>query len=96
MLLGDKLLDIWIQLNQTMLLITHNITEAVQLSDRVVVMSFRPGQIKETISVDLPRPRTSEVIAAPEFGQYVGRLWTVLREEASRGMVEAEAAIADS
>ena len=95
MLLGDKLLDIWTQLNQTMLLITHNITEAVQLSDRVVVMSFRPGKIKEVISVDLPRPRSSEVIATPEFGLYVGRLWTLLREEASRGMVEAEAAIAD-
>ncbi len=95
MLLGDKLLDIWTQLKQTMLLITHNITEAVQLSDRVVVMSFRPGQIKEIISVNLPRPRSSEVIATPEFGLYVGQLWALLREEASRGMVETEAAIAD-
>ena len=96
MLLGDKMLEIWSELNQTMLLITHNITEAVQLSDRVVVMSFRPGQIKEIISVDLPRPRTSEVISTPEFGTYVGKLWTLLREEASRGMVEAEAEIAAS
>lgn len=96
MLLGDKMLEIWAELNQTMLLITHNITEAVQLSDRVVVMSFRPGRIKEIISVDLPRPRTSEVISTPEFGTYVGRLWTLLREEASRGMLEAEAQIAAS
>jgi NitT/TauT family transport system ATP-binding protein len=96
MLLGDKMLEIWSELNQTMLLITHNITEAVQLSDRVVVMSFRPGRIKEIISVDLPRPRTSEVISTPEFGTYVGKLWTLLREEASRGMVEAEAQIAAS
>ena len=94
MLLGDKMLEIWSELNQTMLLITHNITEAVQLSDRVVVMSFRPGIIKEIIPIDLPRPRSSEVIATPEFGTYVGKLWTLLREEASRGMVEAEAAIA--
>ena len=94
MLLGDKMLEIWSALRQTMLLITHNITEAVQLSDRVVVMSFRPGIIKEIISIDLPRPRTSEVISTPEFGTYVGRLWTLLRAEASRGMVEAEAAIA--
>jgi len=94
MLLGDKMLEIWAELNQTMLLITHNITEAVQLSDRVVVMSFRPGRIKEIIAIDLPRPRTSEVIATPEFGTYVGRLWTLLREEASRGMIESEAAIA--
>ena len=96
MLLGDKMLEIWAELHQTMLLITHNITEAVQLSDRVVVMSFRPGIIKEIISIDLPRPRTSEVISTPEFGTYVGRLWTLLRTEASRGMVEAEAAIAAS
>jgi NitT/TauT family transport system ATP-binding protein len=94
MLLGDKMLEIWAALNQTMLLITHNITEAVQLSDRVVVMSFRPGIIKEVIPVELPRPRTSEVIATPEFGTYVGKLWTLLREEASRGMVETEAQIA--
>ena len=96
MLLGDKMLEIWAELRQTMLLITHNITEAVQLSDRVVVMSFRPGKIKEIISIDLPRPRTSEVISTPEFGTYVGRLWTLLREEASRGMVESEAEIAAS
>ncbi|MEE2996057.1 MAG: ABC transporter ATP-binding protein [Pseudomonadota bacterium] len=94
MLLGDKMLEIWSELNQTMLLITHNITEAVQLSDRVVVMSFRPGVIKEIIDIELPRPRSSEVISTPEFGTYVGKLWTLLREEASRGMVEAEAEIA--
>ncbi len=94
MLLGDKMLEIWSALNQTMLLITHNITEAVQLSDRVVVMSFRPGIIKEIIEIDLPRPRSSEVISTPEFGTYVGRLWTLLREEASRGMAATEEAIA--
>ena len=94
MLLGDKMLEIWAALNQTMLLITHNITEAVQLSDRVVVMSYRPGTIKEIIEIDLPRPRSSEVISTPEFGTYVGKLWTLLREEASRGMVDQEAAIA--
>ena len=94
MLLGDKMLEIWAALNQTMLLITHNITEAVQLSDRVVVMSFRPGMIKEIIPIELPRPRSSEVISTPEFGTYVGKLWTLLREEASRGMVQAEAEIA--
>ena len=90
MLLGDKMLEIWAALNQTMLLITHNITEAVQLSDRVVVMSYRPGIIKEIIPIELPRPRTSEVIATPEFGTYVGKLWTLLREEASRGMHDTE------
>ena len=94
LLLGDKLLDIWRTLRQTMLLITHNITEAVQLSDRVVVMSFRPGRIKRVIEIDLPRPRSSEVITTAAFGQYVGTIWNELREEATRGMIDAEKKIA--
>jgi len=94
LLLGDKLLEIWSALEQTMLLITHNITEAVQLSDRVVIMSFRPGRIKEEIVIDLPRPRSSEQIASAEFGHYVGRIWNLLRDEASRGMREAEQRLA--
>ncbi|MBM3485045.1 MAG: ABC transporter ATP-binding protein [Alphaproteobacteria bacterium] len=94
LLLGDKLLEIWRTLNQTMLLITHNITEAVQLSDRVVVMSFRPGKIKRVIDIDLPRPRSSEVITTAAFGQYVGSIWNELREEATRGMLDQERRIA--
>ncbi len=90
-LLGDKILQIWRQLKQTTLLITHNITEAVQLSDRVVVMTYRPGRIKRIIDIDLPRPRDSALIASAEFGRYVGMLWQDLREEASRGLSEAEA-----
>jgi NitT/TauT family transport system ATP-binding protein len=90
LLLGDKLLDIWAELGQTMMLITHNITEAVQLSDRVVVMTYRPGRIKRVIEIDLPRPRSSDVITTPEFGRYVGMIWNDLREEATRGMIDAE------
>jgi NitT/TauT family transport system ATP-binding protein len=90
MLLGDKILQIWRELKQTTLLITHNITEAVQLSDRVVVMSFRPGRIKEIIDIDLPRPRSSESISTERFGRYVGAIWQLLREEASLGMIESE------
>jgi NitT/TauT family transport system ATP-binding protein len=88
LLLGDKLLEIWRELDQTMLLITHNITEAVQLSDRVVVMSYRPGRIKQIVDIHLPRPRTSEIISTAQFGQYVGRIWDDLRREAARGMSE--------
>jgi NitT/TauT family transport system ATP-binding protein len=96
MLLGDKMLEIWAALRQTMLLITHNITEAVQLSDRVVVMTFRPGKIKKVFDIQLPRPRSSEVIATPEFGKYVGAIWNELREEATRGMMDSERRIATS
>ena len=91
LLLGDKVLQIWEQLGQTILLITHNITEAVQLSTRIIVMSYRPGRIKQIIDIDLPRPRTSKSMSTEQFGNYVGRIWEDLREEAGKGMAEEEA-----
>ena len=91
LLLGDKVLQIQQQLHQTSLLITHNITEAVQLSDRIIVMTYRPGRMKRIVEIDLPRPRTSEVVGSDAFGRYVARIWNDLREEASRGMQDAEA-----
>jgi NitT/TauT family transport system ATP-binding protein len=90
LLVGDKVLQIHQQLNQTSLLITHNITEAVQLSDRVIVMTYRPGRVKRIVDIDLPRPRTSEIVGSARFGELVGSIWNDLREEASRGMSEAE------
>jgi len=90
LLLGDKILQIWREIKQTTLLITHNIAEAVQMSDRVCVMSYRPGKIKRVIDIDLPRPRTSEMMETEAFGAYVAQIWRELRVEASRGMEDAE------
>ena len=90
LLLGDKVLQIHQQLRQTTLLITHNITEAVQLSDRVLVMTYRPGRLKRALDIDLPRPRTSEVVGSDSFGRYVAQIWSDLREEASRGIRDDE------
>jgi NitT/TauT family transport system ATP-binding protein len=90
LLLGDKVLQIQQELAQTTLLITHNITEAVQLSDRILVMTFRPGRVKRTVEIDLPRPRTSEIVGSEAFGRYVAQIWNDLREEATRGMAESE------
>jgi NitT/TauT family transport system ATP-binding protein len=92
LLLGDKVLQIQQQLRQTTLLITHNIAEAVQLSDRVLVMSFRPGRVKRIVEIDLPRPRSSEVLASDEFGRHVASIWNDLREEAAKGLSESETA----
>jgi NitT/TauT family transport system ATP-binding protein len=91
LLLGDKVLQIQQQLKQTTLLITHNITEAVQLSDRILVMTYRPGKLKRVIKIDLPRPRTSEIVSSEAFGRYVAQIWGDLREEASRGLHADEA-----
>ena len=86
LLLGDKVLQIQQQLKQTTLLITHNITEAVQMSDRILVMTYRPGKVKRIVDINLPRPRTSEIVGSEAFGRYVAQIWSDLREEASRGM----------
>jgi NitT/TauT family transport system ATP-binding protein len=91
LLLGEKVLQIQEKLHQTTLLITHNITEAVQLSDRILVMTYRPGRVKRVVDIVLPRPRTSEVVTSEPFGRYVAEIWNDLREEATRGMREDEA-----
>jgi NitT/TauT family transport system ATP-binding protein len=91
LLLGDKVLQIQQELRQTTLLITHNITEAVQLSDRVLVMTYRPGKLKRVVEIALPRPRNSEVVGSEAFGRYVAQIWSNLREEASLGIRDEEA-----
>ena len=87
------MLQIQQQLRQTTLLITHNLTEAVQLSDRVLVMTYRPGRLKRIVTIDLPRPRDSEVVGSAAFGRYVAEIWQDLREEASRGIREDESRV---
>ncbi len=93
LLLGDKVLQIQQTLRQTTLLITHNIAEAVQLADRVVVMTYRPGRVKRVFDIDLPRPRNSEIIGSAAFGHHVANIWNDLREEASKGLSDSEASL---
>ena len=90
LLLGDKVVQIQQQLQQTTLLITHNLTEAVQLSDRILVMTYRPGKTKRIVEIKLPRPRSSEIVGSDAFGHYVAQIWNDLREEASRGLKDDE------
>jgi NitT/TauT family transport system ATP-binding protein len=90
MLLGEKLIEICQALKQTTLLITHNLSEAVQLSDRVLVMSFRPGRIKRTVEIELPRPRGTDVIASQRFAAYLGTIWEELKAEAAKGLQTLE------
>jgi NitT/TauT family transport system ATP-binding protein len=65
----EILLGLWHELHMTVVFVTHDVDEAVFLSDRVIVLTHRPGTIKREILVDLPRPRTHEVLTAPEFTQ---------------------------
>jgi len=69
-----ELQRIWLERRKTVVFITHSIPEAVFLADRVLVMTPRPGRIAEAISIELPRPRSLDVMSTPEFGAYARRI----------------------
>jgi NitT/TauT family transport system ATP-binding protein len=74
--MGQELLNIWQKTRKTIFFITHSLTEALYLSDVVLVMSARPGRIIDTIKVELPRPRCFEMIGSEAFGRMRNRIWT--------------------
>ena len=89
-ILGEELLKIRDQLKQTIILVTHNINESVQLSERVMIMTARPGKVKEIVAIDLPQPRDSSIISSDRFGRLVAQVWGALREESIRSFKQAE------
>jgi NitT/TauT family transport system ATP-binding protein len=72
--MNAELQRIWLQSRNTVLFITHSIPEAVFLSDRVVALSARPGRVAEVVEIDLPRPRTIDMMASDAFGRYTARI----------------------
>ena len=84
-MLQAELLRIWQTQKCTVLFVTHSISEAVFLSDRVVIMSSRPGRIISDIKIDLPRPRSRKTLFSPEFKEYEkeirGIIWTEVMVE---------------
>ena len=79
LVMREELLRIWERDKKTVILVTHNIEEAVMLCDRIAVMSARPGLIKEIVTVDIPRPRTMKSMRDPDFGLCMEKIWNLLR-----------------
>jgi putative hydroxymethylpyrimidine transport system ATP-binding protein len=75
------LLEVWEEVRSTVLLVTHDITEAVFLADRVCLMTPRPGRISEIFEIDLPRPRTLELQESQAFAEHEARLRAALRAQ---------------
>ncbi|MDR1160199.1 MAG: ABC transporter ATP-binding protein [Syntrophomonadaceae bacterium] len=94
--LQDELLRIWDKTKKTVIFITHSIEEAVLLADIVVVMTPRPGSIKDVVNIDLPRPRfNADVRASADYSVIVQRIWELLHdmELPDRRPFQAEGAV---
>ncbi|WP_433703484.1 ABC transporter ATP-binding protein [Prescottella equi] len=83
--------DVWQQYRWTVLMITHDVREAVFLSDRVIVLSARPATVRREVVVDLPRPRELPIVTSPEFAAVERELIEVLHDESRRALSEQEA-----
>jgi NitT/TauT family transport system ATP-binding protein len=91
-LMQELLLALWQRHQQTVLFITHDIEEALLLADRVCVMTARPGRIKKSIPVPMPRPRSIELTLSPEFNALRREVLALIREESVRAAMETERA----
>lgn len=87
-LMQELLLALWERHHQTVLFITHDIEEAVLLADRVCVMTARPGRIKKSIEVRMPRPRSIELTTSPEFNALRREVLELIRQESLRAAME--------
>jgi NitT/TauT family transport system ATP-binding protein len=92
LLMGDELLRLWRETGATIMLITHALDEAAMLSDRVGVMSSRPGRFIDVLTTGWARERDSTIIGDPAFGAVVARLWSLLRTESMKAVGAGKAA----
>lgn len=76
--MNAELLRVWAETRKTAIFVTHNISEAVYLSDRVFVMTPRPGRLSGIVEIDLPRPRTDAIWSSPELLEYTGQIRDIL------------------
>ncbi|GGH91367.1 ABC transporter ATP-binding protein [Arthrobacter liuii] len=85
-IMQNELLKLWEELRPSVLFITHDLDEAVALSDRVVIMTSSPGSVKDVFDIDLPRPRgnVQEIRHEERFLELQGRIWESLKDEVTR------------
>jgi len=87
-IMQTELLRIWEQGRKTVLFVTHQIDEAVFLSDRVLVLARRPGRLQENVKIELARPRTLAIKRTPEFIAYVDRIWTMIEHDVRAAVID--------
>jgi NitT/TauT family transport system ATP-binding protein len=94
-LMENDLLEIWAQSKRTVVFVTHDLEEAIALSDRVVVMTASPGRVKAVYAIGLPRPRSvTEVRFHPEFGRLYETIWKDLKDEVRLGYERSQKGLA--
>jgi len=94
-LMENDLLEIWAQSRRTVAFVTHDLEEAIALSDRVVVMTASPGKVKAVYAITLPRPRSvTEVRFHPEFGRLYEMIWKDLKDEVRIGYERSQKGLA--
>lgn len=87
-IMQTELLRIWEQGRKTVVFVTHQIDEAVFLSDRVLVFARRPGRLQETVEIELPRPRNLAIKRSPEFVAYVDRIWKMIEHDVRAAVID--------
>ncbi|WP_081991141.1 ABC transporter ATP-binding protein [Inquilinus limosus] len=86
LLMGDEVLNLWRKTGATIFLITHALDEATMLSDRIGIMSARPGRLIDIVETGWPRDRDSRIVQEERFGTITARLWSALREESIKAI----------
>jgi NitT/TauT family transport system ATP-binding protein len=86
LVMGEELLRVWRETGATVLLITHGLDEAAMLSDRIGVMSARPGRFVDTLVTGHPRDRDSRILSDPRCAQLTAAMWSHLRDESMRAV----------
>ena len=95
-IMQTELLQLWEQLRPSVLFITHDLDEAVALSDRVVILTSSPGSVKDVFDIDLPRPRgdVQEIRHEKRFLELQGQIWDSLKDEVTRAYAQTAGAAA--